>query len=347
MIPLLRNNQHICNANRTLKRLKSEVKNIRMKKFLSLAACFLCSFMVFAQTQLIVRSSDQGLYLEHKVAAKENFYSIGRLYHVSAKDIESFNGLDMNKGLSIGQTLKVPLNASNFSQTIASGQPVYYVVGTGEGLYRVSQKNGTVLMADLRKWNKLSSDKVNPGQKLIVGYLLPSQETGSRDLPVREPEVKQQPIEQKKEPIQQKQEVVSIKQEEPKKEEPEKKMETPVSRQVTSVTVNDGSGGYFKSQFDLQIKNQPVKSDQTASAGIFKTSSGWQDAKYYALIDNVEPGTIIKVINPTNNKAIYAKVLGEMSGIRQNQGYDVRISNAAASALDVTDTDKFIVRVNY
>jgi hypothetical protein len=53
------------------------------------------------------------------------------------------------------------------------------------------------------------------------------------------------------------------------------------------------------------------------------------------------------VINPTNSKAIYAKVLGEMSGIRQNQGYDVRISNAAASALDVSDTDKFIVRVNY
>ena len=113
------------------------------------------------------------------------------------------------------------------------------------------------------------------------------------------------------------------------------------------VAINDGSGGYFKSQFDLQIKSQPAKADQPASAGIFKTSSGWQDAKYYALMDNVEPGTIIKVVNPTNNKAIFAKVLGEMSGIRQNQGYDVRISNAAASALDVSDTDKFIVRVNY
>jgi hypothetical protein len=64
-------------------------------------------------------------------------------------------------------------------------------------------------------------------------------------------------------------------------------------------------------------------------------------------MDNVEPGTIIRVINPTNNKAIYAKVLGEMSGIRQNQGYDVRISNAAATALSVSDADKFIVKVNY
>jgi hypothetical protein len=84
-----------------------------------------------------------------------------------------------------------------------------------------------------------------------------------------------------------------------------------------------------------------------ATAGIFKTASGWQDAKYYALMDRVEPGTIVRITNPTNNKAVYAKVLGEMSGIRQNAGYNIRMSNAAASALQISDTEKFIVRVNY
>lgn len=143
-----------------------------------------------------------------------------------------------------------------------------------------------------------------------------------------------------------KQETASVN-ESPKKQEPEKKMEVPVTRPVSTASVSDGNGGYFKTQFDLQVKSQPVKNDQTASAGIFKTASGWQDGKFYALMDNVEPGTIVKVINPTNNKAVYAKVLGEMSGIRQNQGYDVRVSNAAASALDISDTDKFIVRINY
>jgi hypothetical protein len=61
----------------------------------------------------------------------------------------------------------------------------------------------------------------------------------------------------------------------------------------------------------------------------------------------VPPGTIIRVINPTNNKSIYAKVLGEMSGIRQNEGLNIRISNAAADALEVMETDKFIVNINY
>ena len=61
----------------------------------------------------------------------------------------------------------------------------------------------------------------------------------------------------------------------------------------------------------------------------------------------MEPGTIVRITNPSNNKAVYAKVLGEMSGIRQNQGYDLRMSNAAASVLEVSDQEKFIVKINY
>ncbi len=320
-----------------------------MKKNLLLAFILLCNTILFAQNQLIVQNSDKGLYLNHKVAPKENFYSIGRLYHISPKDIASFNGVDMNKGLAIGQSLKIPLNAGNFSQSNAKGQPVYYVVEPKEGLYKVSQKNNGVLMVDLRKWNKLPKDNVAAGDKLIVGFLVAA-DVNSSVAQTTEPEIKQQekqPVEEKKEPVVTKQETAVVIKEEPKKQEPEKRIDPPASKQVSNVTMTDGAGGYFKSQFDLQIKSQPAKAEQTASAGIFKTSSGWQDAKYYALMDNVEPGTIIKVVNPTNNKAIFAKVLGEMSGIRQNQGYDVRISNAAASALDVSDTDKFIVRVNY
>ncbi len=95
------------------------------------------------------------------------------------------------------------------------------------------------------------------------------------------------------------------------------------------------------------MKASPLSKNETVTSGIFKTASGWQDAKYYLLIDKVSPGTIVKVINPTNNKAVYAKVLGEMSGIRQNEGLNIRISNAAASVLDIAEQDKFIVKVNY
>ena len=103
----------------------------------------------------------------------------------------------------------------------------------------------------------------------------------------------------------------------------------------------------IKNDFDQQVRKTPASKSETVTSGIFKMNSKAQEIKYYLLIDGVAPGTIVRVINPDNNKAVYAKVLGGMSGIRQNQGFDIRISNTAAATLGITDTDKFIVQLNY
>jgi len=333
-----------------------------MKKSLFIALALLCHALVFAQNELLIQTGDKGAYLSHTVLPKENFYSVGRLFNISPKEIAAFNALDMNKGLTIGEEVRIPLTAANYSQAKDKGRPVYYVVGQKEGLYRVSLRNNSVLMANLRKWNRLSNDNITTGQKLIVGYLVSPEaqniaaDVPHKDVPETDMKDKPQPPVARAEPVRDmegkrdeevaEKDVPKIvpKKEEPRRVEPEKRPEPPVQRPVA---VGDGSGGYFRSQYDQQVRSQPAKVDETASSGIFKTASGWQDAKYYALMDHVEPGTIIKVVNPTNSKVIYAKVLGEVSGIRQNQGYDLRISNAGASALEISDTEKFIVRVNY
>lgn len=319
-----------------------------MKNSLFLLCLLACSFWSLAQDVLQVQSNEKGFYLKHKVAPKENYYSVGRLYNAAAKDIAAFNNLDMAKGLTIGQEIMIPLNATNFSQSAANGRPVYYVVGEKEGLYRVSLKNNKVLMANLRKWNNLATDNINTGQKLIVGYLISPEAANI----VVQPAVVQP--EKKPETTPAKTETAVIETSKPKADEvkpvekkPEPVVAKPVSNPPPSGAVKDANGGYFKSGYEAQTKVQPVSKDETASAGIFKTASGWQDAKYYALMDGVEPGTIVRIINPTNNKAVYAKVLGQMAGIRQNQGYDLRMSNAAASALEVSDAEKFVVRVSY
>lgn len=323
-----------------------------MKKSLLAAFLIFSTFFCFAQAQLQVQSNAKGLYVAHTVSPKENFYSIGRLYSISPKDIAAFNSVDMAKGLSIGQTLMIPLNGSNFSQSSKQGLPVYYKVGEKEGLLKVSQKNNNVSLANLRDWNNLKSDVVSTGQKLIVGYVnatgqpaVAKTETAKPEPPVTKP-VAQQTVEPKTE--------IAEKKPEPVVEKPAAVVEAKKPSSVSSSTgassgaqVAATGAGYFKGQYDQQSKKASNGKDLTVTSGIFKTTSGWQDSKYYALMDNVEPGTIIRVINPDNNKAVFAKVLGEMSGIRQNQGLEVRISNAAASALNVTDTDKFIVKVNY
>ena len=313
-----------------------------MKKFLFLTFVLLLCSWSFAQ-EFIARHNEKGLYMVHTVSPKESFYSLGRLYNIPPKDIAVFNGFEMERGLSIGQTVAIPLTPANFSQSKTTGHPVYYVVGEKEGLYRVSVNNNKVLMANLRKWNDLKSDAISAGQKLIVGFLVSSEmnnvASNKNTVPEKVDNV-ELPKEKKETPKQ-------------RDENPVQKTETLVDKKVERPTtilntpVSDGNGGYFKAAFEAQIKQQPLRKDDMATAGIFKTASGWQDAKYYALIDGVEPGTIVRIVNPNNNKAIYAKVLDKMTGIRQNQGFDIRISNAAATALEITDTEKFFVKVNY
>jgi LysM repeat protein len=328
-----------------------------MKNFFLFAFVFIAStHFSFAQTgDLILKSSDKGLYLDHKVTAKENFYSIGRLYNAPPKEIAAYNGLDMSKGLSLGQMIRIPLTPVNFSQTVNEGTPVYYKVGVKESLMKVSNANNKVSLENLRRWNNLTGDNVSTGNKLIVGFIVAGQ------MPVvakQEPEkikTEKEQVVEKKEPekVKEEKEPVAEKKMAEKNEDKEKKLASPKAELNTVVINNETKGniadeqGYFKSFFDQQVKVSPISKSATVTAGIFKTASGWKDAKYYLLIDGVQPGTIMKIINPANNKTVYAKVLGEMSSIRLNAGLDIRISNSAATALEINETDKFIVKVNY
>jgi len=331
-----------------------------MKRFYSLLAfVLLVSGLATAQTgELSVKNGDKGLYIEHKVMPKEGLFPLGRLYNIHPRHIANYNGLDFNKGLVIGQIIKIPLTDTNFNQGSNQGVPVYYKVGEKEGLMRVSSIANKVSLENLRTWNNLSNDNVNFGTKLIVGYLVSKEmkavsgpivieqkkETVKEDKPV----IKEEKKEETKTPVTEIKEEVKIPEE--KKEEikpvetkqPEKSQEI-----IPAVKKETAEEGFFKWHFQQQAKQQPVSKDQTVTAGIFKTTSGWSDGKYYLLIDDVQPGTIVKITNPTNNKSVYAKVLGKMEGIKLNKGLDIRISNAAATNLGVTEMDKFIVKVNY
>jgi hypothetical protein len=349
-----------------------------MKRLLTLILpLFVCTF-VFSQ-DLVVKSGSKGLYLEHKVAPKEGLFPIGRIYNVHPRHIANFNGIDFNKGLSIGQLINVPLTDTNFKQTVNKGVPVYYNTTEKESLANISVKSKAQI-GNLRAWNNLTADNMPAGTKLIIGFLItkelqdrvvtitapntPGVEESVSDVKKAEAQKKQTETITPKPPVveesvsnvkkaeEQKKQTeppvtkeADIKKEEPKKAEPEPKKTEPVVKQPE--TINDDGTGYFRNNFFQQIKTSPLTKDQTVTSSIFKTSSGWQDGKYYLLMNGVEPGTIVKITNPGNSKIVFAKVLYAMDKIRENQGVDVRISDAAAATLSVSETDKFILKVNY
>jgi len=344
-----------------------------MKKLMTLILpLFLCTFS-FSQ-DLVIKSGSKGQYLEHKVAPKEGLFPLGRMYNVHPRHIANFNGIDFNKGLAIGQQINIPLTDTNFKQTVNKGVPVYYKVAEKESIANISVKTRAQVNS-LRGWNNLSVDNVSPGTKLIVGFLITNElqnrvvtitpktlvvEESVSNVKKQESSEKKQPLPEVKKDVVAEESVSNVKKaEEQKKQiEPEIKKETPpeVKEEVKKTepvivkqpeTINEDGTGYFKKNFYQQVKTSPVTKDQTLTSSIFKTSSGWQDGKYYLLINGVESGTIVKLTNPSNNKTIFAKVLYSMDKIRENQGVDIRISDAAASTLAVSETDKFILKVNY
>jgi LysM repeat protein len=311
--------------------------------------------LIFAATisfsqDLMVKSGTRGLYLEHKAGAKESLYSIARVYHVHPKLLAAYNNLDVTKGLNIGQALNIPLTDTNLNRKSAEGRPVYYQSSQKQTPGSVSALSKTP-SANIRDWNKLKDDNIAAGTKIIIGYLAVDGQAAATEAVKPEIAATKQVVEEK----QQERAAIPGNQVEAKAEEAVKtavvkedaaKTGEQVQHAVQTTTVAEGDG-FFKIYFAQQVKAFPLSKDETVTAGIFKTTSGWNDGKYYALIDGIDPGTIIRVINPDNNKTVFAKVLGQISGIRQNQGYNLRISNAAAAALQIAEMDKFIVKVNY
>jgi hypothetical protein len=342
-----------------------------MKKLMTVASLLFIYSFVFSQ-DLVLKSGSKGMYLEHKVAAKEGLFPLGRMYNVHPRHIANFNGIDFNKGLAIGQKINIPLTDTNFKQNVNKGVPVYYVTEK-ENLANISVKSKAQIN-DLRGWNNLTADNISAGTKLVVGFLITNemqdrvvaitpktlvveesvsnvkkQETSEKKQPVNEvkkDEVVEESVSNvKKAEEQKKQTEPAVKETPPEVKEEPKKTEPPVVKPQASM--NEDGTGYFKNNFNQQLKASPLTKEQTLTSSIFKTQSGWQDGKYYLLINGVEPGTIVKITNPSNSKTVYAKVLYSMDKIRENQGVDIRISDAAASSLAISETDKFILKVNY
>ncbi len=299
-----------------------------MKKLLSLL--FLLPLFLFAQKTI-----------KHKVAAKESYSSIGRLYNVNGRVLANFNNLDYDKGLAIGQVLNIPptdgatkviapkIESPKVTKEIATTKPlditnpkgntpIKHTVGKKETLYGLS-KQYNVTIEDIKQWNNLSADGLTEGYELIVGY---NNAKATIEVPKKVVVVNEEPIvkEVSKKPILVKPVVKDA------------VIEKPIVKEVQEIETGeakDFKGGIFKSSY------ANTGTEEQGTAGVFKSTSGWSDGKYYCLHNAAQAGSIVKITNKANGKFVYAKVLDIMPDLKQNIGLKIRISNAAAEVLGV------------
>jgi LysM repeat protein len=306
---------------------------------------------MFAQSdEIFVSGVAPKNYIKHKVIAKQSWYSIARTFNQNPKDLAAYNKLTIDNGLTIDQVINIPCNVNGKPDSAALSKPytivpVFYNVEKGDGLYKIAVMFNTT-MQQLRTYNYTPDDKVTLGQKLKVGtiYLWEnvtatnvSATTTTPTAPIVTPIVEKpkDPL-----PIEEKKPETTTKVTEPIKETKVEKVE----KIEPAITIAKRNEGFFKPEFEKKGKFDLKIVEGTAAT--FKTTAGWNDNKFYALIDGVTPGTLMEVTLKSTSQKVVVKVLGEMQEIKQNNGLKIRISNAAASVLGAK-SDVFEVVIKY
>ena len=377
-----------------------------MNKFLLYSICltFFCNMLKAQQT--------------HTVGPKETLFSLGRDFNVHPRELAEYNHIDFEKGLTIGQVIKIPAakkmkpveaaagqaatpvvtttpktenkattapksdskpapvetpKAAAVEKPAATGAPIYHTVEKKENLFQIRMKYNRVPMDSLKKWNHLSSESVNEGMKLIVGYQNNGIASNNTVAKIETNTEAPKKAEAKNEAASQVIKVDSLgnlitskETETPKstvsekptmvdankkntESAPSKKEENTntaaTSSPATAVTSGEKKnfeGGFFRTQFKADNSNYT----QNGLAAAFKSTSGWDDGRYYCLHNSAPAGTIVKVTNKSNQKVAYAKVLDIMPDLQANKDILIRISKAMAEELGIS-SDKAEVTVSF
>jgi LysM repeat protein len=321
-----------------------------------------------AQEKLVLAGTPPAQYVGYTITAETNLKTVSNHFGQSAAKLAAFNKLNANAPLTKGMVIKIPVTKYNLLRAKVSDKnlPVYHIVAKGDNLYRLSKING-ITVANLRDWNKLKTDAVKVGEPLIVAFMANVKAT---DLAVADKKKDEPKKADETQPVTT--QVATT----PKSEEPEKKVveekqhaapvTKPLSNEVAPAVAEpaktvaaltpvvkesnrdyvprEGDEGYFAAGY-AQHPREKTQQFHSGDAATFKTISGWSDRKYYVLINDLAPETIVRITGP-NNKSVCAKVLGPLQETKGGNGLLLRMSNSAASALGITDP-KFTVTVTY
>jgi len=100
----------------------------------------------------------------YTVKSGDNLTEIAEKFGVTVSNLKEWNNLD-NDIIVEGQVLKLYPTKTTKKET--KSKTTYHTVKKGETLAKIADKYD-VTIADLKKWNKLKSDTIEVGQKLVV-----------------------------------------------------------------------------------------------------------------------------------------------------------------------------------
>ncbi len=152
-----------------------------MKNYkLTLLIAFLCLLQLTTKASTLdslgLKKENNKTFLLFKVGPKQSLFSILKRYNLSLSEFKSAN-TDVQIPVKTGEIVYIPLHyleesnpAPKVVEEKAPESPKeaeIHIVAPKQGLLSVANMH-KVTMAELRKWNNLTSDRLQEGQRLIV-----------------------------------------------------------------------------------------------------------------------------------------------------------------------------------
>lgn len=152
-----------------------------MKNYkLTLLIAFLVALQLSSEASTLdslgLKKENNKTFLLFKVGPKQSLFSILKRYNLSLSEFKSANA-DIQIPVKTGEIVYIPLHyleesnpAPKIVEEKAPESPKeaeIHIVAPKQGLLSVANMH-KVTMAELRKWNNLTSDRLQEGQRLIV-----------------------------------------------------------------------------------------------------------------------------------------------------------------------------------
>ena len=259
-----------------------------MKNYeLALAIAFILGLSISLQASTLdslgLKKENNKTFLLFKVGPKQSLFSILKRYNLSLTEFKAAN-TNLEIPVKTGEIVYIPLHyleESNPAPKVVEEKVAdtpkeaeIHIVAPKQGLLSVANMH-KVTMAELRKWNNLTSDRLQEGQRLIV-----SDPAGTTTMTVDKASLL-----------------------------PAKTASTPPASTATTTTVpSAATEGPVKEKGPEDIK----KKIETGIAELIDVPDN--SGKFLALHRTAPIGTLVLVKNLTNNQSIWVKVIGRLPG---------------------------------
>lgn len=288
-----------------------------MKRITYIIAAIILPAFGKTQSKLMVLGKCPDCYVQYKPKTDETIEQIAALAALTPEKLMTYNGIRTIDKNRMPTFWRLPINADNLRKA-SNGLPVYHVIEKGDNLYRINLLYFQPGIAQIQEWNGVKSNTLKDGELLLVGYLsgnlsaVPSAPSSSGDFKSQTAIVSALPD-----------------------------SGAMIRRMGIVATPEEG---FFADAFNKSIAEKQWQ-EKTGMCGTFKSITGWNDQRYYVLMNEVQPGTILR-ISAGGNKYVCASVLGPLPDIKVNKGVVIRLSNAAAEVLGIREPF-FSVTVQY